>query len=153
MFELGCAQKWLDSQPTLSKYQVHCSEEAEPFLQANSLALAPPSLERVGPCLLGYHGFPATHGMMQPCFLFQGQTQRKPFSMHSKCSTPKAKECSRLISEWDVWGRTWEFPASHTHSRCQHLLFSLGSVRDMLTTQAERFSKEEVMAPWTHTAP
>uniref|UniRef100_A0A452SF81 Myosin light chain 2 n=1 Tax=Ursus americanus TaxID=9643 RepID=A0A452SF81_URSAM len=24
-------------------------------------------------------------------------------------------------------------------------------VRDMLTTQAERFSKEEVMAPWTHT--
>ena len=32
----------------------------------NSLALAPPSLGFVGPCLLGYHGFPATGGLMQP---------------------------------------------------------------------------------------
>lgn len=69
--------------------------------------------------------------------------------MRSKCLTLKAKGCSRLISEWDLWGGH-EGPASHTRTWCQHLLFSLCSVREMLTTQAERFSKEEVTEPFGH---
>lgn len=41
-------------------------------------------------------------------------------------------------------------PQSSPQSRGQYLLFSLCSVKEMLTTQAERFSKEEVTGPFRH---
>lgn len=110
------------------------------------LAVAPPNLGGLGSCLLGYDRFP---GVFQPRFLFQGQTLRRPFSTRSKCLTPKAKGCSRPISEWDPWGRAWVLPASPPTSArpAPTLLSSLCSVKEMLTTQAERFSKEEVTEP------
>lgn len=50
--------------------------------------------------------------------LFQGQTPRRPFSTHSKCSTLKAKGCSRLTSEWEsvwnIWGTLVCLP-THPH--------------------------------------
>ena len=41
-------------------------------------------------------------------------------------------------------------PQPSPQSQRQYLLFSLCSVKEMLTTQAERFSKEEVTGPFRH---
>lgn len=87
--------------------------------------------------------------LRKPLLLFQGQTPRRPFSTHSKCSTLKAKGCSRLTSEWEsvwnIWGTLVCLP---THPMDLNPGFSVCSVQEMLTTQAERFSKEEVQYLW-----
>ena len=70
---------------------------------SRTAGLCPSSSGALGPASW-VPGRPAPRGVVPPCLLFQGRTPRRPFSTRSRCSIPKAKGCSRLISEWGPGG-------------------------------------------------